>query len=107
MARLGIPVGLEAARELSAVSFYLADGTSISLRSNGNGTATLSRTGVSDRILPLVRRRLGEELAEELRRLDPDQPYGMALQAATGTSGLDDRPAHRTHIWRDPVRAMA
>jgi glucose-6-phosphate dehydrogenase assembly protein OpcA len=102
--RLGIPVGLQSGQTLEAVDFHLADGTSTALRSNGNGTATLTRTGVNDRILPLVKRRLGEELAEELRRLDPDQPYGEALQAATGTSGLGQRPATRTHIWRDPAQ---
>ncbi|HEX6684879.1 MAG TPA: glucose-6-phosphate dehydrogenase assembly protein OpcA [Candidatus Limnocylindrales bacterium] len=102
-ARLGIPVGLHAAKELSAVDFHLADGSVMALRNNGNGTATLVRTGVSDRVLPLVRRRLGEELAEELRRLDPDQPYGLALQAATGLNGLNERSATRTHVWRDPA----
>jgi glucose-6-phosphate dehydrogenase assembly protein OpcA len=102
-ARLRVPIGLEAAESLSAVNFHLADGTSMSLRSNGNGTATLSRSGVTDRVLPLIRRRLGEELAEELRRLDPDQPYGQALEAATGLTGLSERPANRTHVWRDPA----
>lgn len=101
--RLGIQVGLKSGEKLEAVEFHLSDGAQISLRSNGNGTATLRRSGVNDRILPLLRRRLGEELAEELRRLDPDQPYGSALQAATGTSGLGERPATRTHIWRDPA----
>ena len=103
-ARLGIQVGLNSGEGLEAVEFHLGDGTQIALRSSGNGTATLTRTGVDDRILPLVRRRLGEELAEELRRLDPDQPYGWALQTATGTHGLDERPATRTHIWRDPAQ---
>lgn len=102
-ARLRVPVGLEAAGSLSAVNFHLSDGSSMSLRSNGNGTATLSRSGVTDRVLPLIRRRLGEELAEELRRLDPDQPYGQALEAATGLTGLSERPANRTHVWRDPA----
>jgi len=103
-ARLGIQVGLQSGQGLEAVDFHHSDGTQTSLRSNGNGTATLTRTGVNDRILPLLRRRLGEELAEELRRLDPDQPYGSALQAATGTSDLGDRPTTRTHIWRDPAQ---
>ena len=62
----------------------------------------LRRTGVGDRILPLFERTLGEDLAEELRRLDADQPYAAALAAATGTHGLDDRPPTRVHIWHDP-----
>ena len=53
----------------------------------------LTRTDQPDRTLPLPRRDLGELLAEELRRLDPDEPYAEALEAATGTSG--------------PVRALA
>jgi glucose-6-phosphate dehydrogenase assembly protein OpcA len=65
--------------------------------------ATLSRTGRPDRQLPLKRRELGDLIAEELRRLDSDQPYAEALAAVTGEQDLDDRPAMRTHIWRDPV----
>ncbi len=67
--------------------------------------ATLSRTGMPDRQLPLKRRELGDLLAEELRRLDADQPYADALAAATGERELDARPAKREHIWRDPMRA--
>ncbi len=65
-------------------------------------TATLSRTARPDRPLPLKRRDLGDLIAEELRRLDADQPYAEALQAATKTKGLNDRPAKRTHVWKDP-----
>jgi glucose-6-phosphate dehydrogenase assembly protein OpcA len=64
--------------------------------------ATLSRTGISDRQLPLKRRELGELLAEELRRLDADQPYADSLAAVTGEKGLDNRAPMRTLIWRDP-----
>ena len=64
--------------------------------------ATLSRTGISDRQLPLKRRELGELLAEELRRLDADQPYADALSAVTGARDLDSRPPMRTLVWKDP-----
>ncbi|MDT7550611.1 MAG: hypothetical protein QOE84_3005, partial [Actinomycetota bacterium] len=37
----------------------------------------------------------------ELRRLDPDEPYAEALEAATGTKGVWDRPPLRTHEWHD------
>jgi glucose-6-phosphate dehydrogenase assembly protein OpcA len=67
--------------------------------------ATLSRTGRPDRQLPLKRREVGDLISEELRRLDADQPYAEALAAVTGESGLNDRPATRTHIWRDPTVA--
>lgn len=64
--------------------------------------ATLSRTGRPDRKLPLKRRELGDLIAEELRRLDADQPYAEALSEATGVKGLNDRDPMRTHIWKDP-----
>jgi glucose-6-phosphate dehydrogenase assembly protein OpcA len=66
--------------------------------------ATLSRTGITDRQLPLKRRDLGELLSEELRRLDADQPYADALAVITGEKDLDSRPAMRTLIWKDPEK---
>jgi glucose-6-phosphate dehydrogenase assembly protein OpcA len=66
--------------------------------------ATLSRTGITDRQLPLKRRDLGELLSEELRRLDADQPYADALSVITGEKDLDARPAMRTLIWKDPEK---
>lgn len=67
--------------------------------------ATLSRGSEGDRQLPLTRRGIGDLLAEELRRMDPDSVYAEALAAATGVAGLDQRPAQRTHVWRDPAWA--
>lgn len=43
-------------------------------------TATLSRTGQPDRLLALPRRETSECLAEDLRRLDPDEIYETALE---------------------------
>jgi glucose-6-phosphate dehydrogenase assembly protein OpcA len=65
--------------------------------------ATLSRTGEPERQLPLARREIGDLLAEELRRMDADEPYADALSAVTGVDGLRDRSPLRTHIWRDPA----
>ncbi len=70
-----------------------------------DGTAVLSRSGQPDRTMPLADRELGDLLAEELRRLDPDEPYMEALERATGSSGLADHPAVRTHVWHDPVQS--
>lgn len=42
-------------------------------------TATLSRTGRPDALLPLARREAKDCLAEDLRRLDPDEIYREAL----------------------------
>jgi glucose-6-phosphate dehydrogenase assembly protein OpcA len=69
--------------------------------------ATLTRTGEPDRTLPLPRRDIGDLLAEELRRMDPDYVYAEALATSTGVTGLADRPTVRTHVWRDPASDSA
>jgi len=69
------------------------------------GTALFSRTGQEDRYMPLPKRPVGDELAEELRRLDADQIYGEALGAMAGLSGLDKKPPMRVHVWKDPALA--
>jgi glucose-6-phosphate dehydrogenase assembly protein OpcA len=65
--------------------------------------ATLTRGDEGERQLPLARRQLGDLLAEELRRMDPDFVYADALGAAAGVDGLADRPGTRHHLWRDPA----
>jgi glucose-6-phosphate dehydrogenase assembly protein OpcA len=105
-ARLGIaPERQEASgNRISAVEIRLSDGGAIEI-TRENGNARMCRSGMPERTMPLVVRSLGEELAEELRRLDPDQPYAAALAAATGRSDLDERPPTRVHQWRDPALA--
>jgi glucose-6-phosphate dehydrogenase assembly protein OpcA len=105
-ARLGIrptllPVSVPGTRGLE---ISLSDGGTVEITREGD-TARVRRTGLPDRDLPLVDRPVGEELAEELRRLDPDQPYAAALAAATGVEGLADRPRTRVHVWHDPALA--
>ena len=51
----------------------------ISLTRSDGTRATLSRTGQSPATVALARRSLAELLAEELRRLDPDETYAEAL----------------------------
>ncbi len=46
--------------------------------------ATLARPGQPDRHVALQRRDIAELLAEELRRLDPDEIYGESLAAVAG-----------------------
>ena len=65
--------------------------------------ATLTRGDEGERQLPLPRRQLGDLLAEELRRMDPDFVYAEALGAVAGVDGLADRPGSRHHVWRDPA----
>ncbi|MDW5328099.1 glucose-6-phosphate dehydrogenase assembly protein OpcA [Plantactinospora sp. KLBMP9567] len=88
---------------MRSVELRCANGDELVLTRDDN-QATFRRTGQADRQLPLVRRPLGDELAEELRRLDPDQIYAEALGAAAGVAGLDRRPAQRVHIWKDPSK---
>jgi glucose-6-phosphate dehydrogenase assembly protein OpcA len=100
--RLGIEPVREDAPTLAGVRILLANGESVESRAN-NGTVLLHHSPLPDRVIPLERRALGDDLAEELRRLDPDQPYAAALAAATGMEGLDERPPTRVHIWQDPA----
>lgn len=105
-ARLGIRVRQtdSAGPGITAVEVRL-DGDDVLRIDRPDGyLATLSRTGIKDRQLPLKRRPLGDLIAEELRRLDADQPYADALTAVTGEKDLDSRPAMRQHIWTDPMR---
>jgi glucose-6-phosphate dehydrogenase assembly protein OpcA len=103
-ARLAITPQFEPAPDLHRVRLDLADSSAIELI-NDHNSVLLRRTGLKDRVLPLVIPSLGDQLAEELRRLDADQPYAAALAAATGRTGLDRRSPTRVHIWHDPALA--
>lgn len=107
-ARLGLPARVEATTGPGITEAEITtrggDGDYAVRISRPDGRlATLSRGTEADRQLPLPRREIGDLLAEELRRMDPDYVYAEALTAATGVAGLDERPAQRTHIWRDPA----
>ncbi len=106
-ARLGITPELEPTDEfprMRSVQLLCANGECVTV-TRQEGTALFSRTGQEDRYMPLPRRPVGDELAEELRRLDADQIYAEALGALAGMKGLDSRPAQRVHVWRDPTQA--
>ena len=57
---------------------------------------TLRQPGQPDRRVPLKRRPVRECLAEELRRLDPDEIYQAALQALTEVDGRAGTTQRRT-----------
>jgi glucose-6-phosphate dehydrogenase assembly protein OpcA len=108
-ARLKMPVPVQpnggAARDgigVSGVTVELDDGGRLQIDRSGRNVV-VHRTGQPDREVALPERDLGDLLAEELRRLDADQPYAEALSAATGVSGLATRSPHRVHIWVDPA----
>ena len=80
--RLGIPVRRSdsAGPGITAVVFGTEAGDLSLTRLDGR-TATLSWPGRPDRGVALHRRETAELLAEELRRLDPDDVYAETLQA--------------------------
>ena len=105
--RLGVKVKRSASKGPGITAVEIRFGPDFRLRIDrpDGYLATLYRTGMSDRQLPLKRRGLGDLIAEELRRLDADQTYADSLSAATGERNLDARPAKRELIWRDPMKA--
>ena len=102
--RLGVDVEVtgDARHPVEQVVFALDEGE-VRLTRKDDRSAVLSRPGQGDRTMPLTGRELGDLLAEELRRLDPDETYAEALEVATGQSGLSARPRRRTHVWHDPT----
>src|SRR3954452_10415615 len=75
----------------------------VRITADRRGGAVLTQPFRPDTNVALPERALGDLLSEELRRLDPDEPYSDALEAATGIADLADRPAVREHIWFDPA----
>ncbi|MDK9498514.1 glucose-6-phosphate dehydrogenase assembly protein OpcA [Streptomyces katrae] len=92
--RLGVPVErtLSDGPGLTAVRLETKDGVIVLDRADG-ALATLCMPGQPDRAVALKRRDTAELLAEELRRLDPDNTYEASLKfgvtrlAAGGAAG--------------------
>ena len=86
--KLGVPVHQEATPGpgVTEVSFVTADGKIVISRADGRN-ATLSRPGEPDRFVALHRRETEELLAEELRRLDPDDIYAAAIRRLAEMKG--------------------
>jgi len=80
--RLGVRADVRNSRGpgITEVTLHTLTGP-ISLTRPDGRRATLSRPGRVDRMVALHRRTPAECLAEELRRLDPDEPYAESLQA--------------------------
>src|ERR1700733_14893669 len=78
--RLGVPVSrvTSGGPGITGASFSSADGDISITRFDGR-TATLAWPERVDRMVALHRRDTAELLAEELRRLDPDEVYGETL----------------------------
>jgi len=80
--RLGIPVqrGESGGPGITEVSFETADGK-VSLSRPDGRNATLAWPGRPERRVALHRRETADLVAEELRRLEPDELYGETLRA--------------------------
>jgi glucose-6-phosphate dehydrogenase assembly protein OpcA len=86
--RLRIPVqrGESAGPGITQVSFDTPAGNITLARPDGR-TATLSWPGRPDRRVALHRRDSADLIAEELRRLEPDEVYGETLHALAAEVG--------------------
>ncbi|MDL5158025.1 glucose-6-phosphate dehydrogenase assembly protein OpcA [Actinomycetospora termitidis] len=88
--RLGVPVTRSVVDvnggHVGAVRLERASGT-IELRRQDSKTAKLTQPGQPDRRVALARRTTRECLAEELRRLDPDEIFHEALDAVPRSGG--------------------
>ncbi|MCW2602851.1 MAG: Glucose-6-phosphate dehydrogenase subunit [Pseudonocardiales bacterium] len=107
-ASFGFEVPVEQAKGggIRGVTIGFDDGTTYSAKRDG-ARVVLSRGGAPDSIAPFPDRELGDLLAEEMRRLDADQPYSRALSVVCGIPDLEHRPGVRTHIWNDPALVAA
>jgi len=87
-ARLGIEVqrGESGGPGVTEVSFETADGK-VSLSRPDGRNATLSWPGRPERRVALHRRDTAELVAEELRRLEPDEVYAETLRALAAGAG--------------------
>ena len=77
---------------LTAVRLETDQGPIVLNRTDGS-LATLSIAGQPDRAVALHRRETAELIAEELRRLDPDDTYASALRYGTGRLAAPTPPA--------------
>ncbi len=107
--RCGCPVDVVSATRhpgpsgVDAVVLQLDQDEEVRVHTDRRGGAVISQPHRPDATMALPERSLGDLLGEELRRLDPDEPYAEALEVATGVTGLAGRAAVRAHVWVDPA----
>jgi hypothetical protein len=89
---------------IDTVVLELDQDEEVRVQEDRKGGAVVQQPFRPEAIVALPARTLGELIGEELRRLDPDEPYSEALEAVTGVGGLADRSACRDHVWYDPMR---
>jgi glucose-6-phosphate dehydrogenase assembly protein OpcA len=103
--RLGVPVGRTVSEGPGITGVRLATtGGDIVIHRPDGRVATLCRPGQPDRQVSLMRRPMAELLAEELRRLDPDEVYrDAAARFAKDLAGGTEKPG----VASEPVSATA
>ena len=72
------------------MSSQLDQDEEVRIQADRRGGAVISQPYRPEATVALPDRVLGDLLSEELRRLDRDEPYSDALEAATGVTGLSD-----------------
>jgi glucose-6-phosphate dehydrogenase assembly protein OpcA len=88
---------------VDAVVLTLDQDEEVRVQADRRGGAVITQPFRPDSTVALPERSLGDLLGEELRRLDPDEPFSDSLEAATGVTGLSDRSPVREHVWFDPA----
>ncbi|MDX2729284.1 MULTISPECIES: glucose-6-phosphate dehydrogenase assembly protein OpcA [Streptomyces] len=106
--RLGVPVERTQSKGpgLTAVRMQTKGGTIVLDRPDGS-LATLCMEGQPDRAVALKRRETAELLAEELRRLDPDNIYASAVKFGVDRLGgaAEPKPAEPEQPAAAPAAA--
>ncbi len=108
---LGLRLGIEVQRSesggpgITEVNFETADGKVALSRPDGRN-ATLSWPGRPERRVALHRRDTAELVAEELRRLEPDEVYAETLRALAG-SPVSGSPVSGSPVSGSPVSGSA
>jgi glucose-6-phosphate dehydrogenase assembly protein OpcA len=88
---------------VDSVVLQLDEDEEVRVQADRRGGAIISQPFRPDSTVALPDRTLGDLVGEELRRLDPDEPFSDALEAATGVHGLSERSPVREHVWFDPA----
>ncbi|MGY1839635.1 MULTISPECIES: glucose-6-phosphate dehydrogenase assembly protein OpcA [unclassified Modestobacter] len=102
--RVGSTARVPGPSGVHAVALQLDQDEELRVEDDRKGGAVITQPFRPEAVVALADRSMGELIGEELRRLDPDEPYSEALEAVSGLSGLSDRPACRDHVWYDPMR---
>jgi glucose-6-phosphate dehydrogenase assembly protein OpcA len=88
---------------VSSVVLELDQDEEVRVTADRRGGALIAQPYRPEATVALPDRQLGDLVGEELRRLDPDEPFAEALEATTGVQGLTERSPVRDHVWFDPA----